>query len=129
MANTVTIQTIHSGPRHVVLNVYIAGDGSGNESGTIIADASAFGVSGFSINAIYSALTGFTATLFWDADADAPALHLPDYQFSYPAESAERIGGIPSSAGAGATGDLIITTVGLGSGDVGNFIVELKKRS
>lgn len=125
MANTIQTQVMSDGPRNLVLNIYISGDGSGDESATLLVDASSYGASSLSLESFWANFSGFTADLLWDATANVPFLHLADYDVNYAPHKAN---GIPNNAGAGKTGDILITTVGLGSGDKGSLILTLKKK-
>lgn len=125
MANTLTTQVIQNGPRNLVLNIYVAGDGSGDESATTLVDASAYGASDLVLESFWSGLSGFTADLLWDATANVAFLHLPDYDVRY---TPDKVDGIPNNAGAGKTGDILITTVGLGNGDKGTVMLHLRKK-
>lgn len=129
MANTVTKTTLLDGKRNTAILVNIVGDGSGEETATTIFDRSQFApTDNLTINAltIDGRLQGFSAFLAFDATTDLPFAQLadgPQVFFHYP-----EIGGIPSSAaGAGANGNIVITTSGLGNGDRGTFILHLIK--
>lgn len=129
MANTITKTVLHDGPRNLVVQVAIAGDGSGDETGTVLIDRSAYApVDGtkLSVREIEGALLGFSAQLLFDATADLPIASLPDgqpFEFDWC-----DVGGVASpKAGAGYTGDILITTSGLGSGDKGTFLLSMKK--
>ena len=131
MANTIATQTIVDGSKCLVVKIDILGDGSGEETDTVLIDASSF-TPAFTNNrlcGIYGALNGFTARLFWDADTNVPMLTLPDYDFELTCEQSLKWGGIPNNAGTGKTGDILITTNGLGNGDSGTIIFSLRKKS
>lgn len=125
MANTISKQVIQNGPRNLVLNIYIAGDGSGDETATTLVDASTYGTSELTLESFWSGLSGFTADLLWDATANVPFLHLPGYDVRY---FPDKIDGIPNNAGDGKTGDILITTTGLGNGEKGTIILHLRKK-
>lgn len=125
MANTINVVTLQNGSKNLVLNVYISGDGSGDEVATQLVDASAYGASTVVLENFWSSLTGFTAELLWDADTNVPFIHLPNYDSSYTPEKAN---GINNTAGAGKTGDVLITTAGLGANDKGTIILRFKKK-
>jgi len=128
MANTVTLTTLFDGSKIFVGKVDIAGDGvSGDETATVIVNAStaspAFVAS--NIQKIWSSLSGFSATLLWDATANVVAYNLPqdvaeDIDF-------EEIGGLTNQGGAGVTGNILVTTSGLGAGDHGSIILRMYK--
>lgn len=125
MANTITSQTLVDGSVLCTLNRHILGDGSGEETNTILVDASAFNTSNLKVMKVQSSLTGFSVKLDFDATANVPFLELPagDSEFDFTS-----FGGISNSAGTGKTGDILFSTVGLGSGDSGSIILHLKKK-
>lgn len=125
MANTVEIQTLVNGQRNLVLKIHIDGDGSGEETATTIVDVSAYSATEVSIQSLQSTLSGFTAEILWDADTDKHAFNIADFDVN---QDFRRYGGLINNAGAGKTGDIKITTVGLGSGDTGHIVLAMKKR-
>lgn len=127
MVNTVTKQTLIDGQRNLVLQVYIAGDGSGEETGTIIVDVSTFAGNPATVrvNRIQADLSGFAAALLWDATTDVPFLDLIDGRS---AQSFRKIGGLINNSSTGKTGDILITTLGLGTGDKGTITIEMVKK-
>jgi hypothetical protein len=129
MANTITKTTILDGARHLVVNVNVSGDGSGDETGTIIVDRSTFApTTGLEtvVEQVFGMLSGFKATILADATTDLVLCQLPDGQ---PVNYDWRdYGGISSNkAGTGFTGDILLTTSGLGSGELGTFTLVMRK--
>ena len=126
MANTITKRTIVDGDRNLVVHIHIDGDGSGEETDTVLIDASSYtpAFTDCKLMKIDAALIGFSIELNWDATANVIATHIPDYEFH---QDFRWFGGIPNDAGAGRTGDLLITTTGLGANDHGDFVLFLKK--
>lgn len=132
MANTVKITKLVDGPRHVVVHVYLASDGSGNEADTVLVDASAMTPSWTGKNGTLECVwgsfaAGMDAILEWDGSTDQPFLHLPantDFFYDF-----RGIGGLPNNCTAGATGDLTITTRGFTAAatDVGFLTLKVKK--
>lgn len=130
MVNTITKTTLVDGKRNLVQLINIVGDGSGDESATILIDRSTFAPTDgteFSVRRIEGHLTAFTARLLFDATTDLEFVQLPDdeyFCFDWRCE-----GGVSSNkAGAGATGDVLITTASLGNGDRGTFTIHLTKQ-
>ena len=126
MANTITRQTVLNGARNVVIKLSIVGDGSGEETATSAFDASAFDTADAKIMSVKGSLSGFSLRLLWDATADVDAA-----AFDAGAEvdaCYRRIGGLINNAGSGKTGDIMFTTLGLGAGDAGHLVIELRKR-
>ena len=71
---------------------------------------------------IQGAISGASAQLLWDATTDVFCWQLPsDHFFKF---NFSHYGGIRNDAGTGKTGDLLITTSGLGSGDSGSILFE-----
>ena len=126
MANTVEVQTINDGDRNLVIKVHIDGDGSGEETATNIVDISTLSGSPTSLRllSILSGFVGFSAELLWDATADVHLFEIPDYELDM---CFKHFGGIPNNAGAGVTGDVLITTTGLGLGDTGHAVLHFIK--
>jgi hypothetical protein len=128
MPNVITSRTILDGSRKTIVKINITGDGSGEESLTKIYDASAFTAADVNnaLEAIEYCLNGFSASLFWDATTD---LSLISLAADHPGEEDFReIGSLNNSSGTGKTGDILMTTVGLGAGDTGFIILHIKQK-
>ncbi|KKN77960.1 hypothetical protein LCGC14_0355250 [marine sediment metagenome] len=128
MPNTITSQTINDGERNLIVKVKITGDGSGDESDTILVNVSEFAGSftEVSILRVLPTLNGFSATLSWDADTNVKAMDLLDGDPTPICYKA--FGGLINDAGNGKTGDILLTTLSLNSGDEGTIVLEMKKR-
>ena len=131
MSNTITKTIRQSGDRNHIVDVYILGDGSGEETDTVLIDfsaiANAYGYTDLALTKYISSLTGFSCNLAWDASTNVPFLEIPegDSGFDY-----TMVGGpLNDNSGTGKTGDVNITTVGLGSGDRGTIRLEFKKHN
>jgi len=129
MANTITVTTLVDGPVNLIQLVNIVGDGSGEETATILVDRSAYAPTDgtkLTLEKVEGLLTAFTAKLLFDATADLTVVSLPaDEMFCYDFRC---FGGVSSSkAGAGYTGDLLITTASLGAADAGTFVLHMRK--
>lgn len=132
MANTITKTTLLDGPRNLVQLINIAGEAAGtDETNTLLVDRSTFAPADgleLSVQRIEGLLTGFTAALSFDATADLVFVRLPDGdRFDY---DWTLWGGVTSNkAGAGAIGDILITTTGLTvAADAGTFILHMRKQ-
>jgi hypothetical protein len=129
MANTIDVTELIDGARNLVAVVNILGDGSGDESNTLLIDRSAYAPATGTklvIDKLEGLLSGFTAALSFDASTDLVFARLPDGDPFH--HSWRRFGGIPSTkAGAGANGDVLLTTTGLSSGDRATFWLEMRK--
>lgn len=127
---TITTQTLMDGARNVVQKFHL--DGASEETNATLVDVSA--LNGFSegeftevkITAVQSSLTGFSATLHWDATANVDALQL--LEGDQVRQCYEQFGGLINASGAGKTGDILISTNGLGAGDEGTIVLEMWKR-
>jgi hypothetical protein len=136
MANTITLRTLNDGPRNVVIHGYIAGDGSGEETDTVVVDYSALSTAQpgqptlptdcLRLMSIDYSITGFEMLLEWDATSDTVAWFMGENTDGH--QCFKKFGGIDNNAGSGITGDLVFTTVGLGSGDEGSFILCVAKK-
>uniref|UniRef100_A0A6M3J2D7 Putative structural protein n=1 Tax=viral metagenome TaxID=1070528 RepID=A0A6M3J2D7_9ZZZZ len=129
MANAIATQVIEDGNRDTIIKWTIVGDGSGDETKTIIFDASAYKIASVDnkLWKIQISTVGASAILYWDATTDIPLISLPadhpqEFDFS-------EYGGIPNNGGAGRTGDILITTSGLGAGEHMTLILYVKERS
>jgi hypothetical protein len=134
MANLISIQTIIDGPRSSVIKIGIVGDGSGEEASTVIYDASAYTppCTNDKLMKIEYSISGFSARLDWDAIVNVPLMNLVEahpYMALYDfCEDSMAFGGIPNNGGTGRTGDILITTFGLGLGDSGHIILYINKK-
>jgi len=130
MANTITTTVINDGSKHLDVVVNILGDGSGEETDTLLIDRSTYAPAGTktSVVEVYGNLGGFTAALSFDATADLVFARLPDGNpFKYQWFDDEPQGISSTKAGAGATGDILISTSGLGNGEGGTFTLRMRK--
>lgn len=128
MANTITKTTLLDGPRHLVQLINIVGDGSGEETNTVLVDRSAFAPTDGTetvVEKISGMCTAFTAVLSFEASTDLVFLRLPADWFAH--DWCE-FGGVSSNkAGTGANGDILLTTSSLGNGDAATFIISMRK--
>jgi len=125
MAGTLTSQTLVNGDRNLVVKLNIAGDA--DLSASIAVDASAFATSDIKIMRVDSVLNGFSAKLLWDASTDVDIISLSadhDDHLDFTA-----MGGLINNAGTGKTGDILITTSGIATGDAGVIMLYLKKKN
>lgn len=129
MANTVDIQTLVDGPRNLVLKIYLESDGAAGElSAQTIVDVSTYSgaPSEVKIKRIQSDLTGFSASLLWDATTNEEIVNLSEGEGE---RDYCKFGGLINNAGAGKTGDILLTTEGFAAaGDRGSIVLEMAKR-
>jgi len=133
MADAVTATTLHDGGSIAVVHLTSVSDGTG-EAAVVKVDVSALSsmsanvpCASVSIENVTYACAGLAVRLLWDATADVLALVLPENQagrLNY-----EAIGGLKNTGGAGKTGDLLLTTVGAGSGDGYAITLTLRKHA
>jgi len=129
MANTITKTTLEDGVRNLVVLVNISGDGSGDESKTLLIDRSTYApTDGLKLVVVElnGMLDGFTAKLEFDGTTDLQIAGMPNgqqFEFDW-----DEVGGIASSkAGAGYNGDILLTTTGLGANERGTFTLFMRK--
>lgn len=127
MPNTITEKIILNGSRLLVLEYQISGDGSGEETATQLVDVSDFACSRVAIRKFVANLDGFAANLLWDATTDVQALAIPEGASGV--DFAQVGGPLRNNAGSGITGDIMITTIGLGAGNNGTLRLELVKKA
>ena len=122
MPNIITTEVLLNDSRHIIIKINIVGGEDGEETNTVIYDASALGQGiNNKLRRIDYCLDGFSADLKWDATANVPLITLAqdspiqvDYDFC---------GGINNSAGTGKTGDILLTTNGLASTTLTGHII------
>lgn len=123
----VTSQTIVDGSRISVISTVIVGNG-GDLTDQVIYDASSFvdPTTDNKIMWIKHSMVGFSGFLSWDATANIVFYPIPAEEAQH--TSFVEFGGIINNAGAGKTGDILLTTSGLGSGDTGLIIFQINKK-
>ena len=124
MADAVTSQTLHDGPRNCVMKFTNISDGTG-ESAVLKVDVSALGNAPdqVKIMKIHYTTSGMSVRILWDATADVVAWVLPaDDSGTFDFTS---IGGLSNDAGAGVTGDILFTTVGHTAADSYAVVLEM----
>ncbi len=127
MANTISRQTINDGERNLVVKVHIAGDGTGDESATALITMTDYNdiPDNVKVMRVQGELSGFSLTMAWDATTDVDCCRVPtgesDVDYIY-------IGGLINNSGAGKTGNIVFTTLGLDNGDAGTIVIEMRKR-
>jgi len=129
MANTVTQQIIEDGKKNTIIKFFISGDGSGEETNYTLFDASAYITESTNnrLRKICYNLNGFDAVLYWDATLNVPIISL-DEGLQEEVDFFKYGGSLINNAGAGKTGNILITTTGLGAGDEGYLILHINQR-
>lgn len=135
MADAVTTRTLYDDGGHVIIHCTNVSDGTG-ESAVIKVDASAMVGGGsttrYAVERIVWAQTGMGFNLLFDADSDvlffstgnATAWGDIDYTKSGTGPNGP---GITNNAGAGVTGDILLTTSGHTAGDSYVVTIWLRK--
>jgi len=123
MANTITTTYQINGSRIFSAKVDISGDGSGEAAAVdIITPAGLTGTpSKFKITEIQWSLPGFVAELVWDATSDVLAIALDGNGGIKFSETGQHL---INNAGAGVTGKLQLTTIGLVAGEKGTIFIK-----
>ena len=128
MANTVTQRTIMGAgsDKNIIRSVHIVSDGS-EETDLVIYDNSAFvaDVSKGNLKQVWLSGNAATLRLEWDQTTDSPAFAGGPENGNY--WDFRGFGGIPNPNGTGATGDLVLTTAGLDSGDEVFLIIHISQ--
>lgn len=127
MPNTIVTQVLEQGHKFIVVKYTILGDGSGEETATVLFNASLYGAK--TDNKLYDIsydLNGFSAELFWEADTAAALMSLAASQPYH--ECLVKLGGYKNNGGAGQTGSILITTTSLGAADNGHIIFRISWR-
>lgn len=123
MVNTITSQTLNDGQRNFVVQIFVTGDGSGEETATKIVDVAS--TVNLKLVEYKAELSGFAASLLWDATTDVPFLNIND---GYSKQDFRSVGGLVNNSGSGKTGDIMMTTVGLGAADKGSITLWMVKK-
>ena len=126
MPNTIAKQLVLNGSRNYVIRVTIVGDGSGEETALLLNSTTGDCGTNDKLMCVQASFTGFSGTLLWDASTDVMATQIvgdKDVHLKW-----WKTGGIVNNSGTGKTGDILLTTVGLGAGDKGELTLYLKKK-
>lgn len=127
MANTIDTKIEQNGPRNFVVAVQITGDGSGDATLVPLITAPADSQL-LSVWRATGSFVGFGAALFWEHSTTASskqALVLNDAWGCY--EFARSGGLINTVSAASRTGNIRLSTYGLGNGDHGTMLLEFHK--
>ena len=125
-ALVITKQTIHDGERNLVVKVHLLGSSTEATAADLITMADYSGApDNVKIMKIESSLENFHVTLLWEASTDVSFWDIPagDAKADFTTE-----GGLVNNAGTGVTGDILITTRGVGV-EEGTFVIHMKKRA
>lgn len=129
MANTVTLQSVSGGAsdKIVVRHIHIVSDGT-EEADLVVYDNSALiaDVAAGSVLKVEAFGSDCICRLEWDQTTDSPIVSIN------PASGTEAcfedFGGMRNPGGAGATGDILLSTAGLDSGDEVSLFITVKQK-
>lgn len=124
MANTVTQRTLvgAGNDKNIVRLISVISDGT-QESNTIVYDNSTFcnNTAKGRLVEVYASGSDCVARLSWDQTTDSVAYSVNP--FSNEHISFRPFGGIKNPNGAGATGDLLLSTAGLAAGEEFTLVI------
>lgn len=124
MADAVTSQIVVDGARNAVMKFTNLSDGTGESAVKKVTAASLVGAPAkVKIQKIHYSVFGMSVRLLWDASSPVAIADLQGDGWM----DCERFGGLINNAGAGVTGDILLTTAGHSSGDSYTIILEMVK--
>lgn len=129
MVDAVTSTTLYNNANEVAIRLTNISDGTG-ELSVLKVDASTFHTGDLSIQEIWFASCGMGFELDWDATTDVVAFVVGGNAAGSAAVGHfdfRSIGGIQNTAGAGKTGDILLTTIGQTLNDTYDITLRLKK--
>lgn len=128
MSNSITQRTVFGGAntRLIYRLITIVSDGS-EETDLVIYDNSALinNTAIGSVMAIEASGSSCQLLFEWDQTTDSPIAALDPA--ASPKFCFEEFGGISNPNGAGATGDVVLTTTNLDAGDVVTILIKIKQ--
>lgn len=128
MVNTVTQRTLSGSPsdRNVYRVINVSSDGS-EETDLVIFDNSTLinDVSKGKLMQVWASGSSCQLTLEWDQGTDSPIVSFDPAYTQY--LDFRSIGGISNPNGSGATGDIVLTSGNLDSGDVVTVILHVEQ--
>ena len=124
MANIIGVQEIVNGPRHYHIKVDIEGDGAGDEVEFPLVDVAYLDCGEVRLDYAWASLKGFDATLSWDGPTEIPFLQL---QSGVEINQSDCCG-MPNPKMANYTGNVNLTTSGLGASEKGTMILHFVKK-
>ena len=133
MSNTIAITKTNDGDRHVIVQVFMQADGSGDESGHVLIDPyedlspSLPRKPVFAIQEIWYDVDGFNMTLSFGGLVDVPVWTLSQGSGNH--VRFDRFGGLVDRNGEDGDGKLLLSTVGFDAvGKQGSMVIKLRKR-
>jgi len=120
MANTVTQQTLigAGSDRHIVRHIHIVSDGS-EETDLVVYDNSTFinDVTKGKLIKLMATGSSCVCRLEWDQTTDSPIISFDPNTLGSEGICFKELNNRPNPNGAGATGDIVLSTANLDAGD------------
>ena len=126
MANLVAIQELENGPRNLILKVDVEGDGSGEFTNELLVEVGAYDCTEVRLDKIQGHVDGFDINLEWDGTTKAPLFKIPNSLHSYLDMGWN--GGLRNPKVANFTGDVVMTSNGLESGEIASLRFHFVKK-
>jgi hypothetical protein len=130
MADTTTTQIIANGPRNLIVKLTDVSDGTGLSAMKMVnAQDGAYAVGGqvpgvhLKVRRIAYDVHGMVVRLQWDATVPVDLATLSGFGHL----DFRRFQGVPNPGAAGATGSILVTTIGAGSGSAFTLDLEMIK--
>lgn len=135
MSNTITSSRVITGNFQTVIYFTLTCVSNTQETATIVYDSSVIATALKVADPLYSKIQQIryatnsllgVAKLSWDATTDVDAFGLPGGAAGPMDMDFKDIGGLPNTGGSGITGDILLTTTGLVTGDVLTLVLYVK---
>lgn len=130
MADVTTSQVIANGPRNLIIKLTDVSDGTGLAALTVVdAQDTAFAVDGqvpgvhLKVKRIVYNVAGMVVRLMWDATEPVDLATLVGFGHL----DFQRFQGLPNPAAAGATGSILLTTIGAAANSAFTIDLEMIK--
>lgn len=127
----IAITQIHDGPRNAVFHVAIEGDGSGELTDAVLVDPTTFdpplpASPSLVVERLQYDLSGFRAKLEFDYLASDTFLWAMS-EGTYADADFCAFGGLKDRSATDGDGKILLTTTGLGAGDIGVIVLSVRK--
>lgn len=129
MPDTVTSQLIFDGENKAVMKFTNLSDGTGEtdvlkvNASTLARNAANQLCTGLKLVRIHAAINGMSVQLTWDAAVDVPAVILAPGMYTFDHSDLA----LPNNAGAGRTGNILLSTIGAAIGRTYSIVLEMQK--
>lgn len=132
MADTLTLTTLHQTKKRLVVKAEYSSDGTGVTDSIVVDKSAITGLNGLEpgrlvVEQIEYNVDGVQLILEFDHTADDPIATLVGQgMFDFTQKGMYQ--GLIDPASAGATGDIVVTSVGHTGGDRGTFVLYMRKK-